>query len=171
VVGVLLLNAVLTVRAHQANSHKDHGWEKFTDAVIAWLNKNTAGTVFMLWGSYAQKKGACIDKARSHSSARRPVKSHSDSGAWETILLGPLLEWYMRRGLLLENFWRYPHSGTSWKCCAVSFFQVPVWPKCLNLPLNCLTNYLQLRECHKVRLRQNNEYIHSFKEWSDLLKT
>jgi len=58
-----LLNAVLTVRAHQANSHKDHGWEKLTDAVIAWLNKNTAGTVFMLWGSYAQKKGACIDKA------------------------------------------------------------------------------------------------------------
>jgi len=61
--GVLLLNAVLTVRAHQANSHKDHGWEQFTDAVIAWLNKRTAGTVFILWGSYAQKKGACIDKA------------------------------------------------------------------------------------------------------------
>jgi len=65
VAGVLLLNAVLTVRAHQANSHKDHGWEQFTDSVIAWLNKHTAGTVFMLWGSYAQKKGACIDKASS----------------------------------------------------------------------------------------------------------
>jgi len=62
VAGVLLLNAVLTVRAHQANSHKDHGWEHFTDAVIAWLNRHTAGTVFLLWGSYAQKKGACIDK-------------------------------------------------------------------------------------------------------------
>jgi len=61
--GVLMLNAVLTVRAHQANSHKDHGWEQFTDAVIAWLNKHTVGTVFVLWGSYAQKKGACIDKA------------------------------------------------------------------------------------------------------------
>jgi len=61
--GVLMLNAVLTVRAHQANSHKDRGWEKLTDAVIAWLNKHTAGTVFVLWGSYAQKKGACIDKA------------------------------------------------------------------------------------------------------------
>lgn len=58
-----MLNSVLTVRAHEANSHKDHGWEQFTDAVIAWLNKHTAGTVFMLWGSYAQKKGACIDKA------------------------------------------------------------------------------------------------------------
>ena len=66
--GVLLLNAVLTVRAHQANSHKDHGWEKFTDAVIAWLNRHTAGTVFMLWGSYAQKKGACIDKVTTSCS-------------------------------------------------------------------------------------------------------
>jgi len=63
VTGVLMLNAVLTVRAHEANSHKDCGWEQFTDAVIAWLNKHTAGTVFMLWGSYAQKKGSCIDKA------------------------------------------------------------------------------------------------------------
>jgi len=67
VAGVLLLNAVLTVRAHQANSHKDQGWEKFTDAVIAWLNNHTAGTVFMLWGSYAQKKGSRIDKASSSS--------------------------------------------------------------------------------------------------------
>ena len=60
--GVLLLNAVLTVRAHQANSHKDKGWEKLTDAVILWLNRNLNGVVFMLWGSHAQKKGASIDK-------------------------------------------------------------------------------------------------------------
>jgi uracil DNA glycosylase len=53
---------VLTVKAANANSHKDRGWEKFTDAVIAWINKNSTGVVFMLWGSYAQKKGACIDK-------------------------------------------------------------------------------------------------------------
>jgi len=68
-----MLNAVLTVRAHQANSHKDRGWEQFTDAVIAWLNKHTAGTVFMLWGSYAQKKGACIDKASASCSQYLPV--------------------------------------------------------------------------------------------------
>jgi len=73
VVGVLLLNAVLTVRAHQANSHKDHGWEKFTDAVVAWLNKHTAGTVFMLWGSYAQKKGARIDKASISCSSKHSL--------------------------------------------------------------------------------------------------
>ncbi|KAK7934110.1 hypothetical protein WMY93_005006 [Mugilogobius chulae] len=64
--GVLLLNAVLTVRAHQANSHKDKGWETFTDAVIQWLSKNLNGIIFMLWGSYAQKKGAAIDRNRHH---------------------------------------------------------------------------------------------------------
>ncbi|XP_068937626.1 uracil-DNA glycosylase isoform X2 [Petaurus breviceps papuanus] len=60
--GVLLLNAVLTVRAHQANSHKERGWEQFTDAVVSWLNKNSDGLVFMLWGAYAQKKGLSIDR-------------------------------------------------------------------------------------------------------------
>ncbi|XP_036597228.1 uracil-DNA glycosylase isoform X2 [Trichosurus vulpecula] len=64
--GVLLLNAVLTVRAHQANSHKERGWEEFTDAVVSWLNKNLNGLVFMLWGSYAQKKGLSIDRKRHH---------------------------------------------------------------------------------------------------------
>ncbi|XP_006640276.2 uracil-DNA glycosylase isoform X2 [Lepisosteus oculatus] len=64
--GVLLLNAVLTVRAHQANSHKDQGWEQFTDAVVLWLNRNLEGLVFMLWGAYAQKKGIVIDRKRHH---------------------------------------------------------------------------------------------------------
>lgn len=60
--GVLLLNAVLTVRAHQATSHKERGWEQFTDVVVSWLNKNLHGLVFMLWGAYAQKKGSSIDR-------------------------------------------------------------------------------------------------------------
>lgn len=64
--GVLLLNAVLTVRAHNANSHKDRGWEMFTDAVVQWLNSNLNGVVFMLWGSYAQKKGAAINRVSVH---------------------------------------------------------------------------------------------------------
>ncbi|KAM7019143.1 uracil-DNA glycosylase-like [Tautogolabrus adspersus] len=64
--GVLLLNAVLTVRAHQANSHKDKGWETFTDAVVQWLSNNMEGLVFMLWGAYAQKKGAAINRKRHH---------------------------------------------------------------------------------------------------------
>lgn len=62
--GVLLLNAVLTVRAHNANSHKDHGWEQLTDAVVRVLNEQRQGLVFMLWGAYAQKKGAKINKKK-----------------------------------------------------------------------------------------------------------
>ncbi|XP_015782855.1 uncharacterized protein LOC107360665 [Tetranychus urticae] len=62
--GVLLLNACLTVRASSANSHADQGWEQFTDAVIKWLNANMQNLVFILWGNYAHKKGACIDTKR-----------------------------------------------------------------------------------------------------------
>jgi len=62
--GVLLLNAVLTVQASNANSHKNKGWEKFTDSIISWISKNLEGVVFMLWGLYAQKKGSNIDKKR-----------------------------------------------------------------------------------------------------------
>jgi uracil-DNA glycosylase len=59
--GVMLLNAVLTVRAHEANSHKDKGWERFTDAAIRALNERSRPVVFALWGSYAQKKQKLID--------------------------------------------------------------------------------------------------------------
>ncbi len=63
--GVLLLNATLTVRAHQAASHAGHGWEQFTDAVIAALSKRHEGIVYMLWGNYAGRKGAVVDPARN----------------------------------------------------------------------------------------------------------
>jgi uracil-DNA glycosylase len=59
--GVLLLNATLSVEAGKAGSHQGKGWEEFTDAVINVLNRERAGLVFVLWGSYAQKKGAFID--------------------------------------------------------------------------------------------------------------
>ncbi len=62
--GVLLLNATLTVLQGQAGSHQGKGWERFTDAVIDRLNQHREGLVFMLWGSYAQKKGALIDRQR-----------------------------------------------------------------------------------------------------------
>eukprot|EP00088_Acartia_fossae_P027974 TRINITY_DN2874_c0_g1_i1.p1 TRINITY_DN2874_c0_g1~~TRINITY_DN2874_c0_g1_i1.p1 ORF type:complete len:149 (+),score=58.91 TRINITY_DN2874_c0_g1_i1:28-447(+) len=64
--GVLLLNAVLTVRAHTPNSHKDKGWEKLTDAVIRWISDNKRDVVFLLWGSYAHKKAAMVDKKKHH---------------------------------------------------------------------------------------------------------
>ena len=60
--GVLLLNATLTVRAHQAGSHQRQGWEEFTDAVIRKLAEKKSNLVFILWGSYAQKKGAFINR-------------------------------------------------------------------------------------------------------------
>ncbi|WP_078661529.1 uracil-DNA glycosylase [Streptomyces sp. NRRL B-24484] len=62
--GVLLLNAVLTVRAHEANSHKAKGWEKFTDAVIKAVSEREEPCVFVLWGNYAKKKLPLIDTTR-----------------------------------------------------------------------------------------------------------
>lgn len=63
--GVLLLNATLTVRAHQAGSHQRMGWEEFTDAAVRALATRRSGIVYMLWGSYAQRKGALIDRGRN----------------------------------------------------------------------------------------------------------
>lgn len=63
--GVLLLNAVLTVRAHEAASHAGRGWERFTDAVVKAVAERKEGIVYMLWGSYAQKKGAIADPTKN----------------------------------------------------------------------------------------------------------
>lgn len=62
--GVLLLNSTLTVEAHRAGSHQGRGWEEFTDEVVMRLAKDREHLVFMLWGSYAIKKGAFIDRSR-----------------------------------------------------------------------------------------------------------
>ena len=64
--GVLLLNATLTVRAHQAGSHQRHGWEQFTDAAISALSQRRSGIVFLLWGSYAIAKRQLIDTSRHY---------------------------------------------------------------------------------------------------------
>lgn len=64
--GILMLNAVLTVRAHTPNSHKDRGWEKFTDAVLAAVNSKSEPVIFVLWGGYARKKVPLIDTTRHH---------------------------------------------------------------------------------------------------------
>ena len=63
--GVLLLNSVLTVRAHQAASHAGRGWEKFTDAVVRVIGEQKQGIVYMLWGSYAQKKGQMANSSQN----------------------------------------------------------------------------------------------------------
>jgi uracil-DNA glycosylase len=70
--GVLLLNAVLTVRAHQANSHQGKGWETFTDAVLRAVNEREGQVVFLLWGSYAQRKAEGIDVRHTVFKAPHP---------------------------------------------------------------------------------------------------
>ena len=72
--GVLLLNATLTVRAHEANSHQGRGWEKFTDRIITELSNKREGIVFLLWGKYAQNKSALID-GRKHTILMAPHPS------------------------------------------------------------------------------------------------
>ena len=64
--GVLMLNATLTVRAHQAGSHQNRGWEDFTDAAIAALAQEKDNLVFILWGAYAQRKGEFIKRSKKH---------------------------------------------------------------------------------------------------------
>ena len=78
--GVLLLNAVLTVRAHRANSHQGKGWEQFTDAVIRAVNDKPERVVFILWGAYARKKKALIDRSRHvviESAHPSPLSAHN----------------------------------------------------------------------------------------------
>lgn len=62
--GVFLLNATLTVQAHQAGSHQKKGWETFTDAVIKTISEEKENVVFLLWGAYAQRKGEVIDQSK-----------------------------------------------------------------------------------------------------------
>jgi uracil-DNA glycosylase len=64
--GVLLLNSILTVRAHQAGSHQNQGWETFTDAAIKALSDKREGLIFILWGAFAQQKSALIDSSKHH---------------------------------------------------------------------------------------------------------
>jgi len=79
--GVLLLNATLTVRANSPGSHQKKGWEEFTDAAIQQLSEQKEGLVFLLWGAYAQKKGAVIDSRKQHVlTAAHPSPFAADKG-------------------------------------------------------------------------------------------
>ncbi len=81
--GVLLLNATLTVRAHQAGSHQRKGWEQFTDAVISALSRKRENIIFLLWGGYAKKKGAKIDTAKHHVlDSGHPSPLSANRGYW-----------------------------------------------------------------------------------------
>lgn len=81
--GVLLLNATLTVRAGQAGSHQNKGWETFTDAVVEKLNRKKTGLVFLLWGAYAQNKGKIIDTRKHYVlKSRHPSPLSANQGGW-----------------------------------------------------------------------------------------
>lgn len=81
--GVLLLNATLTVRAHQAGSHQNKGWEKFTDAVIKTISSQMDGIVFLLWGGFAKKKISLIDKGKHHIlTSGHPSPLSANRGLW-----------------------------------------------------------------------------------------
>ena len=81
--GVLLLNATLTVRAHQAGSHQNKGWEQFTDAVIEAISKNKEEVVFLLWGGFAKKKGKKIDAAKHQVlTSGHPSPLSANRGYW-----------------------------------------------------------------------------------------
>ncbi len=81
--GVLLLNATLTVRAHQAGSHQKQGWEQFTDAVIQQISNKKENVVFLLWGGFAKKKGAKIDKTKHHIlTSGHPSPLSANRGYW-----------------------------------------------------------------------------------------
>ncbi len=103
--GVLLLNSVLTVERALAASHQSQGWEKFTDAAITALNKYRSGLVFLLWGSYAQKKGKFIDRNRHlvlQSPHPSPLSAHrgflgnghfSKTNEWLKEKGSPTIDW------------------------------------------------------------------------------
>jgi uracil-DNA glycosylase len=81
--GVLLLNSTLTVRASEAGSHQNKGWEQFTDAVIRCINDEKQGVVFMLWGKYAQDKGKIIDTSKHFVlKSKHPSPMSANFGGW-----------------------------------------------------------------------------------------
>ncbi len=81
--GVLLINATLTVRAHQAGSHQKKGWETFTDAVIKYISEHTEHTVFLLWGGFAKNKGRIIDPDKHYIlTSGHPSPLSANRGYW-----------------------------------------------------------------------------------------
>lgn len=81
--GILMLNATLTVRANTAGSHQGKGWEQFTDAAIKAISNEKSGLVFLLWGAYAQKKGAIVDSSKHLVlTAKHPSPMAAKYGGW-----------------------------------------------------------------------------------------
>lgn len=103
--GVLLLNATLTVRANEAGSHQNKGWETFTDAVIRAINDKKQNVVFLLWGSYAQKKGGFIDpKKHFILKSAHPSPLSAYNGFWGNKHFITANEYLLSHGLKEINW-------------------------------------------------------------------
>lgn len=103
--GVLLLNATLTVRAHSAGSHQKKGWETFTDSVIRILAEQKENLVFILWGAYAQKKGAFIDNNRHLIlSSAHPSPLSAYNGFFGNHHFSRTNEWLQKHGIDTINW-------------------------------------------------------------------
>lgn len=109
--GVLLLNAVLTVEQSSANAHQGKGWEQFTDRIIHLVNEHCEHVVFMLWGSYAQKKGAFIDRNK-HLVLKAPHPSplSAHRGFFGCRHFSQANAWLESRGLEPIN-WQLPDEA------------------------------------------------------------
>lgn len=98
--GVLLLNATLTVRAHQAGSHQHQGWEEFTDTVIRKISENREHVVFLLWGNYAQAKASLIDESKHLIlKAAHPSPLSASRGFFGCRHFSKTNEWLQTHGL------------------------------------------------------------------------
>ncbi len=108
--GVLLLNSVLTVERNRAASHRNRGWETFTDRVVREVDAAQEGTAFILWGSYAQKKGAFIDRNRHLVlSAPHPSPLSASRGFFGSRPFSQVNSWLESRGRAPVN-WRLPEK-------------------------------------------------------------
>jgi len=98
--GVLLLNSVLTVEKNRAASHKNRGWETFTDRIARIIDSEHGGTAFILWGSYAQKKGAFIDRKKHLViSAPHPSPLSASRGFFGSRPFSSVNQWLESRGI------------------------------------------------------------------------
>ena len=108
--GVLLLNAVLTVEKHKAASHRNRGWEIFTDRVVSIINEEHPGAVFILWGSYAQKKGLFINRSKHLVlTAPHPSPLSASRGFFGTKPFSTANSWLVQKGMEAID-WRLPDN-------------------------------------------------------------
>jgi len=104
--GVLLLNATLTVRAHEAGSHQKKGWEQFTDAVISKISDEKENVVFLLWGGFAKKKATLIDSSKHHIlMSGHPSPLSANRGYWFGNKHFSNTNGYLRKKQLSEIKW------------------------------------------------------------------